>query len=274
MAFRKRVYASAFRPRFSRAMKRRRTGRMFNRRRRARRSTTWTSQSAFGNQLQYRSRKLRKRAWRRKLWNDTLASQHYRSSGVNPVTITTSTAQGDGLVTALFPTFIGAVGPATAFWTVAGGLQPTDAGAAAVTFDETDLVIRGGRVGITITCPDTITEEIGITIYVVQMYNDPDFTIQPTIVTYGSMIDSAPDVNRRLFKVLYNKSAILSNVYSSFSLEHRLRVQKVDQETHGTRFGNQIAFYVTATPLQSSPAVGFDLPALVYHDLSFTGDSV
>lgn len=262
--------------RFGRTYKRRRTSRIMGRRRMARRTArnkTWTSQSATGNSMQYRARKLTKRTWRRKLWNDTLAVTHFRSSGCSPLTTTTSTAQGDGLVTLYLPTFIGTPGPTTAFWTVTGGLQATDEGAGTVTFDVTDLVIRGGRIGITLTCPDAVTEEIGVTIYVVQLYSNPDYQLLPNIVTWGSMVDSGPDFNRRLGKVLYNKSAILSNAYSSFTLEHRLKIQKIDQETHGTVLGNQIGFIVTATPLQTSPVTGFSLPTIVYHDLSFTGDT-
>jgi len=249
-----------------------RTRRM-KRRRTARKSLTWTSQMGVGKNLTYRSRKLSKRTWRRKLWADTLATTHFRSSGCSPVTTTTSTAQGDGLVTLYLPTFIGTPGPTTAFWTATGGLQATDEGAGTVTFDTTDLVIRGGKVGITLTCPDAVTEEIGVTVYVVQLYSNPDYQLLPNIVTWGSMVDAGPDFNRRLGKVLYNKSTVMSNTYSNFTLEHRLKVQKIDQETHGTVLGNQIGFVVTATPLQTSPVTGFDLPTIVYHDLSFSGDT-
>jgi len=255
--------------------KRRRTGfKRRIRRRGGRRTLAWTSQTGTLQGIQFKSRKLTKRAWRRKLWQDTLAVQHYRSSGVGTATLTTSTALGDGSVTIINPTFIGAPSATTAFWTVAGGLQATDEGATAVTFDETDLVIRGGRIGITITCPDTITEEIGATINVVRVFPNPDYGLVPAIITYGSNLDSGPDFSRRFGKVLYKKTAILSNTYSSMTVEHRLMVEKIDQETFGTVLGGQVIFVVVLTPLQTSPVAGYDLPALTYHDLSFTGDTV
>lgn len=272
MAFKRKFTGS----RFGRVYKRRRTGRIMKRRRFARRTRTktWTSQSATGNQFQYKSRKISKSRWRNKLWNDTLASQHFRSNGNGTTNIESSTTQGQGAVSLQLPTFIGTPGPTTAFWTAAGGLEITDEGGTAVTFDETDLVIRGGRIGITLTCPDTITEELAVTIAVVSIVQNPDYQLLPTLIPYGSMMDGGPDFTRRLGRILYSKSAIMSNAYSSFTLEHRLRVQKIDQETWGTVLGGQIGFIVTVTPMQSNPATPYELPAVVYHDLSFTGDTV
>jgi len=254
--------------------RRRRSVRQRFRRARAPRNKTWTSQSGSGNQMQYKSRKLRKSAWRRKLWNDTLGQQHYRSSGNGVANIESSNTQGVGNVSLQLPTFIGTPGPTTAFWTATGGLVLTDQGANPVQFAPTDLVIRGGRIGIIITCPDDVTEELAVTIYVIQIFNEPDYSLLPALVSYGSMVDAEPDFNRRFARVLYNKSATMNNTYSSFSLEHRLRVQKIDQETHGTALGGQIGFLVTVTPLQSSPVTPYELPSLVYHDLSFTGDAI
>jgi len=247
----------------------------FRRQRRAGpRNKTWTSQSSVGNQMQYKSRKLNKSAWRRKLWSDTLGVQHYRSTGNASVSIESSNTVGQGQVSLQLPTFVGPPGPTTAFWTTAGGLVITDQGANPVQFAPTDLVIRGGRIGILITCPDDITEELAVTIYVIQIFSEPDYTLLPTLVPYGGMVDAEPDFNRRLGRILYNKSAVMSNQYSSFSLEHRLRIQKIDQETFGTSLGGQIGFLVTVTPLQTSPVTPYELPSIVYHDLSFTGDAI
>jgi len=234
---------------------------------------TWTSQTGVGKNLGYKSRKLSKSAWRRKLWNDTLAVQHYRSIGVGPGVATSGSVQGTGENTLVFPTFVGTPGPTTAFWTTTGGLQITDEGGASVTFDETDLVIRGGRVGITVTCPDTITEELGVTVSVVNTIANPDIGLLNGTTTYGSNIDAGPDFTRRFGRVLYRKTTILSNTFSNFTYEHRLKVQKIDQETHGTVFGSQIVFIVTVTPLQTSPVTEYSLPYLAYHDMSFTGDT-
>lgn len=254
--------------------KKRRTGLRKRRSRRGKKTISWTSQTGSAQGLQYKSRKISKRAWRRKLWNDTLAQQHYRSAGVGPNVVVSSTAQGDGAVNVINPTFIGVPGPTTAFWTVTGGLQITDEGGTAVTFDETDLVIRGGRIGLTITCPDSITEELGVTINVVRAFANPDYGLVTGTITYGSNLDAAPDFNRRFGRVLYKKTAILSNTYSSVTLEHRMQVEKIDQETFGTVLGGQILFIVVVTPLQTSPAVAYQLPILTYHDMSFSGDTV
>lgn len=239
---------------------------------RSRRNKTWTSQSATGNQFNYRTRRMRPRAWRRMLWRDTIGQQHYRSQGQGTGTLTTGTSQGNGNVQIFNPTFIGVPGPTTAFWTATGGLQPTDAGAAVATFGASDLVIRGGRIGITISCPDAVTQEVACTIWVVRVQEDPNYTFVPTVQSYGGMIDSTPDFQKRVGKVLYNKSAILSGAYPHMTLEHRLRVEKIDQEIFGTELGSQIIFIVSIANLQS--ADDLTLFTSVYHDLSFTGDAV
>jgi len=270
MAFsRKRVYAGRS---SGRSYKRGKFVRRSRRRFARGRNKTWTSQSATGNQYNYRSRKLRPRAWRRKLWNDTLAKTHYRSSGNGAGTLATQTTIGSATVSIFFPTFIGTPGPTTAFWTTTGGLVTPDTGETAPTFGPGDIVIRGGRIGITITCPDAVTEEIGVTIWVVRLTNDPNVGAIGATLPYGSMIDINPDFAYRVGKVLYNKQAILSGAYPSFTLEHRMRVEKIDKEIFGTELGHQVAFIVAIANLQTTDAR--TLSTIAYHDLSFTADAI
>lgn len=249
--------------RFTRRARRRGIGR--------RRTTTSTFQNSYGFGMQYRSRKLRAGTWRRKLWNDTLAKTHYRSSGNGVNTMTTGTLQGIGNVTVSYPTFIGTPGPTTAFWTSTGGLQPPDLGATNPTFTVGDMVIRGGRVGVVVSVGDTVTDEIGVTIWVVKLVKDPNNANIASAISYGSMIDATPEFVTRVGKVLYNKTAIINNTNPSFSLEHRLRVQKIDQEIYGTELGDQIAFIISAANLTDTSSETINL--LNYHDLSFAADA-
>jgi len=270
MAFRKRKYLGATSGRS--VFKRRRT--QYGRRRRgARGSRTKSStfQNSYGFGLNYKSRMLKRSTWRRKLWNDTLAKTHYRSSGNGVSTQTTGTIQGVGNVAVYYPTFIGTPGPTTAFWTSTGGLQPPDLGATNPTFSVGDITIRGGRVGIVITVPDAVTDEIGVCVWVVKGKEDPNQGNIPAAIAYGSMIDAGPEFNTRVGKVLYTKTAILNNTSPSFSIEHRLRVEKIDQEIYATELGRNVMFIVACSNLTDTSDNTINV--LGYHDLSFSADA-
>jgi len=234
------------------------------------RNQTWTIQTAKGLGQQYRTRRMKPRTWRAILWRDTMAKQHFRSIGNGGVNITTDTTAGQGLVQALYPTFVGNPGPTTAFWTTTGGLVTPDTGASAITFGAGDMVIRGGRVGLTITVPDAVTDEICINIWVVKLTKRPDSGLLPTTWIYGSNLDYAPEFNQQYGKILYSKRAIVNNSYPAFTLEHRLKVQKIDQEIWGTDLGDQIIFLVSAANMQDTTQN--TLIAQVYHDMSFVAD--
>lgn len=249
---------------------RRRSG--YRRRTRNNSNRTWTIQTASGQGLQFKTRKLRAAAWRRKLWNDTLAKTHYRSQGNTVDQITTGTTQATGSVNLLFPTFIGVPSRTTAFWTSTGGLLTPDVGETPPTFGPGDLIIRGGRIGFNVNCPDAVTSEIGLTLYVIRTMADPDAGNLPAILPYGVDITAFAEAISRFGKIIYRKSAVLNNQYPSFSYEHRLRVQKVDQEIHAQELGYQIMFIIVVCNL--TDGTDETLNVITYHDLSFSGDII
>lgn len=238
---------------------------------RGRSNRTWTSQSASGQFMGYKSRKIRSRTFKRILWRDTLSQNHYRSSGTGLATLATGTTQGIGTVLEVDPLFIGTPGPTTAFYTATGGLLPQDLTGTTATFGTGRLVIRGGRVGITVSAPASVTDEIACTIWVVFLKKGANRSALPALASYGVMIDGSPDFTTEFGKVLYQRNAILNTAYPNMTVEHRLRLQSIDQHEFATVVGQQIAFIVAVQNLSSTTSVTMNVAT--YHDLSFSGDA-
>nr|UOF81678.1 putative capsid protein [Cressdnaviricota sp.] len=269
MAYKRKSYGS----RRNGFKRRRRTVRRGRRRfRRSGNAGTFTSQSASGLNTRYKTRRIRPRAWRKILWRDTMAKTHYRSVGQGSGTITTGTSQGNGNVVTAYPTFIGVPSATTAFWTATGGLNPPDTGGATPTFALGDLTIRGGIIGTTVSCQDTITNEIGVTISVVKLMKRPNTALVPASNPWGCQIDGDPEFTTQFGKVLYKRTAILSGAYPHLTVQHRLRVQKIDQEIWGTSLGDQVVFIISCANLQTADSETLNLTT--YHDMSFSGDVV
>jgi len=265
---RKRVYAP-------RSTKRRRTGkgRRFARKRRAgaKKAASWTIQTGTGKGLFPSSRKLTRRAWKNHLWRDTLANTHWSSMANTTTAINTGTTVALGTTSIIFPTFGGTPGPTTAFWTATGGLQPKDEGAAVPTFEEGNIVIRGGQIGFTVSVPDDQTEECTLRIWTVFLTPEPDLTLVPTTIPYGAQLKSHADFEARVGRVVDYKEATLGHGTNPvFTYVRRLGVQKIDMETWGTTLGKQHIFIVALANMQD--ATNVILPSITWHDMSFCGD--
>ena len=202
------------------------------------------------------------------LWNSTLQKAHYRSTGNTTSTLPSSATVGIGAVQVIQPLFIGTPGPTTAFWTSTGGLQPLDTGVAVPTFDS-DIILRGGRIGMTFVAAETVTDDVGITMYTVWTAKNADFTKVPSTITWGGNLDSAPDF-AEFGKILNKQEYIVNNRYPAVQVERRLKVQKIDQNDF-EEGGSQIVYIAVLTNLVNSAAVNINF--IVHHDVSFSADA-
>jgi len=184
----------------------------------------------------------------------------------------TGTQPGGGTTAVVRPTFVGTPSATTAFWTPTGGLQPKDTGSTDPVFADGDLVIRGGQIGINFTVVDAMTTEVTIRVWTVWLHSEPNDAAVPPVVSYGAQLTSAPDFEAKFGKVIDYKEATVNNSYPSFSYVRRMKVQKIDMETHATQGGRQIAFVVACTNMQG--ADDETIQSVIWHDLSFTGDVV
>lgn len=228
----------------------------------------WTMQTIrpYGNK--YKSRRLSRKAWRRVLWRDTLTDTHYRSVGNGSIVIATPAVQATSSVTVLYPTFVGVPSLTTAFWTATGGAQPHDTGVAVPTFIG-DITLRGGVIGIVISVLDAVVLDVACTVFTVALAKNADVSKLPATIVYGGDASDAADF-ADFGRILDKKEYIMNYQNPSFTVERRLRVQKIDQEQWATKLGQQIVFVVQLANLQSGAAV--NVQTTTYHNLSFSAD--
>jgi len=263
--FRKRIRASA--P-FSRNVRRKR----FVRRRRrsgARRVTSMTQFQGRGGMLNYRARKYGKRRWRRLLWNSTQHKSHYRSYFTSNATLSTPATIGASTISTFFAR---ANSVATAFfWLAANGATPLDAGGAVPLFTGSDIILRGGKLGLMIAAGDLVTDQVLVKVWLVSTVVDPDLTLisTPESLAWDPSVD--PDFSTRIGKPILYRQAFLSTDMSDFDIQYRMKPQKIDQNVEA-QLGKSYLWLVSATNLTTAAAT--TVRVLPYWNLSFSADSV
>ncbi|AJD07526.1 putative capsid protein [Sewage-associated circular DNA virus-17] len=240
----------------------------FARKKRGSGTRSWTQGGSRAMDTRFRSRKLLNSGWRRHLWGQTLHLSPSRSALPVPIVQTSGTILGKGSAVLYWPTFNNAAPSAgNAFWTTAGGLNELDAGVTAPTFTSENLIIRGGRIGITLTQLGSVSDDIGITVYTLAMAKNTATGRLVTPVPWGVSIDSAPDF-AELGKILDRKDYIMDANFRAVTIERRLKCQKIDMDQYSIQGGQQIAYCVVTTNLTSTTNVTTNF--LIYHDLSFS----
>ena len=252
--------------------------RMFRRRRFGRkrgRTTSWTMQNGTGKGLQYRSRRLRKRTYRRMLWKDTMFKDHWRSALVavsavsTPATVNTMTVEAFVVMTQ--------VGTDTgAFWTTAGGAIEKDLNKGVPLFR--GITIRGGVTKIKVVLPPggvpTANDMYLCKIWMVWTNAAPQFTNVPsgavsTAWDPSMMTDFDTEVGRTVLVKEFNMSV---NINPVVEVEYRLRCQKIDMDQYAFQNGLQPMWVIGLANISSNTSV--ECGVFVEHNVSFAGDAV
>ena len=277
MAYKRMRVSSTFR----RNVRRRRnvTGRFsrFRRtfRRTGRRITGLSTQSlAPRNVAQFRSHRIRKSAYRRKLWNDSLMEAHYRSVltsssiGVTPNDINNMT------VTRSFAL------PSVGFWVSTGGAQPVDTGVALGTFGRS-IVIRGGVCRACVANPNadigpTGGDTLRVTVYGVWTVKNPNFTGFPVASVPQSWDPSViPDFSMNVGKVILRRDFMLQPNGGVEDVYYRMKPRRVDQIEY-LNGGNQLMWVFCVGQLTNTETIpaAESYTYTVGHNLSFVGDEI
>ena len=254
----------------SRPLRRRRFSKMYRRRRRGSRfyGTTF-NKTRVASGLQYRGRKLRPRMWRASLWRSTRHLPHYRSNSTTITTPATPAVQGSGVVVQIAPLVTAAGG--SGFWQAAGGAVELDTGEGIPTF-RSDLVIRGGKIGIAINFAATVVDVMMVKVWHFFTKPDPNvgLILSPQPLGWDPTISA--DVTEEYGRLIGYKEAMINGNDQSLVVEARLRTQKIDIEDFLASVGSQNVFVVQITNMTSATAVTAQI--LRYHNLSFTGDAI
>jgi len=243
----------------------------FSRRRFRRRGgggTNFVSAQA-GNTVntRYRGRYLSKRRWRGALLANTRFQPHYRSLFTTSFTQTTpvgvNQATKTGLIT-LLPI-------ATPFWTTAGGALPIDATVGVPTFDESTVVLRGGRSEVTIGAPSV--DAIKLKVFFLFIKPGADQTAFNALVTVPALWDPTHFIDfNEGFRVLGQWEYTLLPGSRPLSLIKTIKAQKVDWDKYRNGEGH-LAYCFTMQQLTDINVLPDPVIYTVSHSVSYTADS-
>jgi len=257
MAFR-RSYRRTFRRTTRRPFLRRRGALSY--RRRGFKSSAFTDYKGNVTTFGFRGRRIKGPAYRRMLWRDTMAKNHYRSLLSETQVLDTEAGNALGLAYTLLPQMDGIGTTNLAFWET--GVVQTDEGVTVPGTWAGDIVQRGGAVKCQIFNPSTV-DSIGFKLFVVKTIKNPDLALFPNASQVPRLWDPStiPDFARKVGKVLMSREGTI-RVLSSSSVEYKLRVSKIDQaefRVAGTPnvlvAGNQIAFVLALYNLSTTTAI-------------------
>jgi len=275
MAF-KRSYRRTFRRTTRRPFLRRRSA--FRFRRRAPRSSAFTDYKGNVTTFGFRGRKMRPTLYRRMLYNDTIAKNHYRSLLSETNNLLTEAGNALGLSYTLLPQMDSLGVNNLAFWET--GVAQTDISQTPPTVWAGDIIQRGGAVKCQIFNPSN-TDSIGFKLFTVKTIKNPDQTLFPNASQVPRMWDPStiPDFARKVGKVLNSREGTI-RVLSTSSVEYKLRVSKIDQDDFRTGAaapftlvaGNQIVFVLALYNMSTTTAI--TVPVNVSCSISFSADAL
>lgn len=254
-----------------RAVKRRRTVR---RARRTRRFSGTTSRANAPTSIgRFRTRRISRKTFRRRLWNSTIDKSHYRSVRA----VTTSVGSPNNLVDATLAIIVPGTDGANPFWTVGGGALPEDTGVAVPTFNG-DITLRGGISRISIANRVSPTDAVPtdccrVTVFTVWNNVDIPGFVFPTTVPISWDPSVFPDFQRN-GRVISKKEAILEPGGQAMELFWRHRVQRIDQNVFNNN-GGRLAYFVLVSQLTNTEAIGTpeNVDIVTSWNLSFSADA-
>jgi len=274
MAF-KRSYRRTFRRTTRRPYLRRRGA--FTHRRRGFRSSAFTDYKGNVTTFGFRGRKMRPTLYRRMLYNDTIAKNHYRSLLSETSTTATEAGNALGLAYVFLPQMDQIGVNNMAFWDT--GVAQTDLSISPPTVWAGDIIQRGGAVKCQIFNPSN-TDSVGFKLFTVKTIKNPDLALFPNAAQVPRLWDPStiPDFARKVGKVLMSREGTI-RVPSSSSVEYKLRVSKIDQAEFRVAgspnvlvAGNQIMFLLVVYNLSTTTAI--DTVVNTSSSQSFSADAL
>jgi len=260
--FRKRTYATAFRPQ-GRMRKRTRFARRKFTRKGGRKTVDFTSLNTRGHAVGFRGKKTSRRTFNKHIWNSTIFKPHYRSVLTQSIAFATPASTNDGTIQFFNMYQFGGVG----FATVAGGAREIDAGAGVPTFEESSFVLRGGRYEMVIA--NTSGQDIKAKIFRITTGNNPDFSI------VGATEDSAwdpsvtPDFFNQIGKPFMTRE-VLINAGDQYVFSTRFKTQKIDGEAYANNARSPYICILVSNHTTGSA----NFIVTQSYNLSFTGDAI
>jgi len=247
----------------ARAFKKRRVSR-----RRGKNSTSYSTKAGAATGLRFKTKRLSRRAYNKKLWDSTFMKAHYRSNGSVAGNITSQALQGNITITTLQAMDNGSA----PFWQTNGGAQTIDVGVGVPVFAD-DIVVRGGMVGIKLFNENGAlgeTATVQCKVYLIKNAPRQDLTNLPTSAPYGWDPTLVPEFSKDIGTVIYTKTFQLENV-NEMTIERRIGVMKIDQQSWSADV-QRLSWIVTVGDPQGT--VSKIVRVCTYFNLSFSADAV
>jgi len=254
--------------------------------RRGPRTWAFSGENGKGFRINFKSRKIGPRAWRRVLWRDTLAESHYRSTFCFVISnaFSESTTLGSGVVNVCPAITINqnpfhAVG--TEFWTGAGGAAGINANVTPPQFLG-DIVLRGGIIRFTLANPDTGIPQL-LKVWLVRVFRNPSVQVYSQLNQQLKNLEYDPSVeaefSTKFGRIVFKREILMNPGRIPFTVVHRLQVQKIDQDVWRGKdtllddelAGNQYYWIWQLVPLFTNPTSDVTQTFISYN-LSFSGD--
>lgn len=215
----------------------------------------------------YRSRMLPRRAWQRSLLVETRFLPHYRSLFTTSFTQNTpvgvNSATKTGLIT-LLPV-------ATPFWTTAGGALPIDSTVAVPTFNNSTVVLRGGRSEVTIGDPGN--DAVKVKIYLLYVRPGADVTPFNALTSVPAMWDPSHYTDfYQSFKIITQQEIICLPGSKPYSMFRSFPPQKIDYDKYRNGEGH-LAYCFTIQQLTDIDVAIQPMIFTVSHSVSFCADT-
>jgi len=228
-----------------------------------------TIQSARGGGLQYRSRRMSRRAWKSNLWRTTLHQDHWRSTANEVSGLATPGVIGLMTVSAFIPL---ATQSNIGFWETGRGARPKDNSKTVPNFS--GVVLRGGKITLSVLLPEDfpISQSLRAKVWVMRTGQAPDFNTLPGTVNLDWDPSCNADVDSEIGKTVFFKEAILNGTSNpSLTIEYRLGPQKIDMDDFAFSFGYQPVFVVAVGGTNSNAI--FNIGIMIGHNVSFAADA-
>lgn len=232
--------------------------------RRGRRSSTYSTKAGFGAGMYFKTKKLSRRAWSRKLWDGTLQKTHYRSNGTLAGALSSIAGQGQLSITAIQALDNGV----NSFWTTAGGtVEANDAQGVPLFFD--DIVIRGGMLGIKLFNNSSDTP-VQIKVYLVRDAPRRNVSNLPAAAPFGWDPTIVPEFSKDIGRIIFSKSFELE-YRSEMTVERRIGVHKIDQEAWATDVSRFSWIVTVGDPVAVTEIA---VSTVTYWNISFSSDTI
>lgn len=226
--------------------------------RRRRKATSFSGQtSGSRRQLGFTARRLSRRSWKSSLYRSTRHLPHYRSQDATTIT-PTSSATASIMKVQFTPALF------NDFWE-SSMLQPLDSGATTDPLFTGDLVIRGGKMGLSLYNDESSSVKIFVWLVKIRKGLTPTFSTADKDLGWDPTLQ--PDFRSDYGTVIFSAQKIIQP-QDTWVLERRIPVMKIDRTEH-----TQNKTYQWFVGINGQTGSAVDISGVVYYNLSFTGDA-